>query len=216
METIVSVVVVLLMILGIIILLMRLSKDVKMSPDANLQRIASEASYLHRYQTYDKHPYSYHLQKVAEIAKKYWDFYGDDPKLHEALWMAAWFHDTIEDVPSYSYNDVLRFALQFFGAENRLYAEIVANVVYACTTEKGKTRKERANDKYYQGIHDTGYAPFIKACDRLANLEYSTSIGSTLSKAYVKELPIFLQKIENPDNPIPPKLKEALCQYLPV
>ena len=202
-----------LFILGFLLLIMSFGKNIKKTSNG-FSEIESEASYLHRFQTYDGHPYSRHLSRVAEIAKEYWGFYGDDPKLHEALWMAAWFHDTIEDVPSYSSNDLLRYATKFFGKEDKFYAEMVANIVYASTTEKGKNRAERANDKYYKGIRETGYAPFIKACDRLANIEYATKIHSSMEKAYKKELPDFLKKIEAPDNPIPPELKEKLCQYL--
>ena len=209
----VKVIVGILVVLGILIILMNFKKNTKTPGGSGFDEIVREASYLHRYQSYDKSPYTKHLSRVAEIARKYWDFYGNEPKLHEALWMAAWFHDTLEDVPSYSYNDLLRYATKFFQGDT-MYAEMVANIVYACTTEKGKTRAERAGDKYYQGIRETGYAPFIKACDRLANMEYACSIHSSMEKVYKKEIPEFLKKIENPDNPIPPELKKELCQYL--
>lgn len=209
----VKVIVGILVVLGILIILMNFKKNTKTPGGSGLDEIVREASYLHRYQSYDKSPYTKHLSRVAEIARKYWDFYGNEPKLHEALWMAAWFHDTLEDVPSYSYNDLLRYATKFFQGDT-MYAEMVANIVYACTTEKGKTRAERAGDKYYQGIRETGYAPFIKACDRLANMEYACSVHSSMEKVYKKEIPEFLKKIENPDNPIPPELKKELCQYL--
>ena len=208
-----KVIVGILVVLGILIILMNFKKNTKTPGGSGFDEIVREASYLHRYQSYDKSPYTKHLSRVAEIARKYWDFYGNEPKLHEALWMAAWFHDTLEDVPSYSYNDLLRYATKFFQGDT-MYAEMVANIVYACTTEKGKTRAERAGDKYYQGIRETGYAPFIKACDRLANMEYACSVHSSMEKVYKKEIPEFLKKIENPDNPIPPELKKELCQYL--
>ena len=209
----VKIIVGILVVLGILIILMNFKKNTKTPGGSGFDEIVREASYLHRYQSYDKSPYTKHLSRVAEIARKYWDFYGNEPKLHEALWMAAWFHDTLEDVPSYSYNDLLRYATKFFQGDT-MYAEMVANIVYACTTEKGKTRAERAGDKYYQGIRETGYAPFIKACDRLANMEYACSVHSSMEKVYKKEIPEFLKKIENPDNPIPPELKKELCQYL--
>ena len=209
----VKVIVGILVVLGILIILMNFKKNTKTPGGSGFDEIVKEASYLHRYQSYDKSPYTKHLSRVAEIARKYWDFYGNEPKLHEALWMAAWFHDTLEDVPSYSYNDLLRYATKFFQGDT-MYAEMVANIVYACTTEKGKTRAERAGDKYYQGIRETGYAPFIKACDRLANMEYACSVHSSMEKVYKKEIPEFLKKIENLDNPIPPELKKELCQYL--
>lgn len=209
----VKIVIALLILLGAVKLLMNFKKDTKTPGGGGFDEIVQEASYLHRYQSYDKSPYTKHLSRVAEIAKKYWDFYGNEPKLHEVLWMAAWFHDTLEDVPSYSYNDLLRYATKFFQGDTT-YAEMAANIVYACTTEKGKTRAERAGDKYYQGIRETGYAPFIKACDRLANMEYACHVHSSMEEVYKREIPEFLKKIENPDNPIPPELKKELCRYL--
>ena len=57
--------------------------------------------------------------------------------------MSCWSHDLIEDTRT-SYNDV----------RNKL-GVFVADIVYAVSNEKGKTRKERANDKYYEGIRNT-------------------------------------------------------------
>ncbi|MBR1412444.1 MAG: hypothetical protein IJ577_04880, partial [Prevotella sp.] len=71
--------------------------------------------------------------------------------------------------------------------------------VYALTNEKGRTRAERAGEKYYQGIRETPYAPFVKLCDRLANITYSCSgvDGSNLrmKEVYKSEMPHFLQSI---------------------
>lgn len=208
----VKVLIILIAIVGFILIILKKSEPRQGSHD-DFSDIANYASRLHRHQDYDGHPYSYHLSRVADIAKKYWDYYGEDPKLHEALWMAAWLHDSIEDVPSYTYNDVLKYSMDFFRGD-KLYGEMVANIVYACTNEKGKNRKERAGEKYYQGIRDTGYAPFIKACDRLANMQYAFSIRSSMATAYRKELPEFLKNIDAQDNQIPPELKQELCRFL--
>jgi hypothetical protein len=45
-------------------------------------------------------------------------------------------------------------------------------------------------------------------------MEYAASVHSSMEKKYKQELPDFLYKIENSDNPIPPELKEELCRYL--
>lgn len=172
----------------------------------------SRASELHKNQKYDIHPYSYHLGGVDETVKRYWDYYGDDVELRKALHMAALFHDTLEDVPSFTYNDLKEEARKVFSDE--FYVNMVAEIVYACTTEKGRNRKERAGKKYYEGIRKTGYAPFIKACDRLSNMLYSYNTGSRMYETYKKELPDFLKHIEEPGNEIPPQLKEDLCQFL--
>jgi (p)ppGpp synthase/HD superfamily hydrolase len=96
---------------------------------------------------------------------------------------SCWAHDTLEDT-RITYNDLLK--------ETSLQ---VADIVYALTNEKGKTRKERANDKYYQGIRETPYATFVKLCDRIANVEYSMSTRSRMLEMYRKEMPEFIETL---------------------
>ena len=174
--------------------------------------IITRASELHGNQKYDTFPYSHHLKAVVENVDKYSDFYGSDPDLINTLRFAGAFHDTIEDVPSFSYNDLRKEAKKVLRDE--FYVNMAAEIVYACSNDKGRNRKERAGEKYYEGIRKTGYAPFIKACDRLANIEYSKEHESRMLDVYKKEMPEFLKHIEEEDNPIPQKIKEKLCQYL--
>ena len=174
--------------------------------------ILRRASELHGNQKYDTHPYSVHLKAVVENVEKYCDFYGSDSDLINTLRFAGAFHDTIEDVPSFSYNDLKKEAKKVL--RDDFYVNLAAEIVYACSNDKGRNRKERAGEKYYEGIRKTGYAPFIKACDRLANIEYSKQHESRMLGVYKKEMVDFLKNIEEEDNPIPPVLKEKLCQYL--
>lgn len=55
------------------------------------------------------------------------------------------------------------------------------------SNEKGKTRAERANDKYYEGIRNTPGAVFVKLCDRIANVQYSKMTKSRMFEMYKKE-----------------------------
>ena len=152
--------------------------------------IEQHASTNHMYDTYL--PYEFHLRMVAHIAdqwkhllddevdyftgKKEYDR-GDDVTvtLRTACLRSAWGHDLIEDC-RVSYND----AKQILGQE-------AADIIYAVTNEKGKNRKERANDKYYQGIRETKGAVFVKLCDRIANVQYSKMTGSRMFEMYKKE-----------------------------
>ena len=65
---------------------------------------------------------------------------------------------------------------------------------------KGRTRAERAGEKYYKGIRETPYAPFVKMCDRLANISYSCSQDDSdngrMKKIYKEEVPHFLNSID--------------------
>jgi hypothetical protein len=75
-----------------------------------------------------------------------------------------------------------------------------ADIIYALTNEKGKNRKERANDKYYEGIKNTPGAVFVKLCDRIANVQYSKMTGSRMFEMYKKENDEFVTKLGYPFN----------------
>lgn len=122
---------------------------------------------------YDGKPYDVHLRLVAKYAKKYLYLLPENDGVN--VLAACWLHDTIEDCRK-TYNDV-----------KLLFGETVADIVYALSNEKGKNRAERANHKYYSGIKATQYAAFCKICDRLANVEYSRSVGSSMLRKYKKE-----------------------------
>lgn len=177
-----------------------------------LQIIATRASDLHQNvnQEYDSGlPYSYHLLQVASIMDAFvWP--DIDYDTYKVLWFGALFHDSIEDARQ-TYNDVAKIALRYMDLEHATQA---TEIVYALTNEKGRTRKERANQKYYQGIRETKYAPFIKACDRLANFRYAKSMGSSMVSAYTKEMPEFLKSIKSDTNPIPQGLIDELLDFV--
>lgn len=99
----------------------------------------------------------------------------DQMTLRQACMLATLGHDLIEDTRT-SYNDV-----------KTVLGEPVADIIYAVTNEKGKTRKERANDKYYTGIRATNGAVFVKLCDRIANVMYAKMTGSRMFEMYSKE-----------------------------
>jgi len=143
----------------------------------------------HFYDTYL--PYQFHLQMVAQV---YEDFKHLLPKnlitleeeeypnswilsdiTHRVVRMSCWGHDLIEDTRT-SYNDI-----------NAKLGVQVADIVYAVSNEKGKSRKERANDKYYEGIRETPGAVFVKLCDRIANVQYSKMTKSRMFEMYKKE-----------------------------
>lgn len=125
-------------------------------------------------QKYDNQPYEIHLKMVSVFVSQF-DYLLKDEDL-EVAYSAAWLHDILEDVYSISYSDI-----------KKEFGEQIAEVVYALTNEKGRTRKDRANAKYYQGIRDVPVARFAKVCDRLANASYSRGNGSSMVNAYRKE-----------------------------
>ena len=114
-----------------------------------------------------------HLTKVVEVAKRYIYLIRED--LRDSVLAACWAHDTIEDT-RVTYNDV-----------KEVLGEEVAELVYALTNEKGKSRKTRAGDKYYRGIRTTPRATFVKLADRIANIEASIDSGGRMLDLYRKE-----------------------------
>lgn len=134
-------------------------------------------------QKYGDLPYHVHLQDVANFAKKYIHLIPEE--FRKDVIVAAWGHDVIED-PTVSYND----ALKALGKKS-------ADIIYAVSNEKGHTRDERANDKYYEGIRNEEFATFVKLCDRLANLTNSKKEGHGMYKRYMKELPHFKEELYN-------------------
>jgi (p)ppGpp synthase/HD superfamily hydrolase len=149
----------------------------------------------HQYDTYL--PYEFHLRMVNHVGEQFKyllderEFYtGEDvvnPEqqvtLQGACMLATWGHDLIEDT-RVSYNDVK----DYLGQE-------VADIIYAVSNEKGKNRKERANEKYYIGIRVTPGAVFVKLCDRIANVQYSKMTGSRMFEMYKKENDEFIVQL---------------------
>ena len=136
-------------------------------------------------QKYGDKPYSYHLQMVADAGEEFIHLIPENKR--DIVISACYCHDLIEDARM-TYNDV-----------KQVLGEEVAEIVYALTNEKGRTRKERANDKYYQGIRETPFASFVKVCDRIANVRNSKSEGSRMFEMYKKENKNFVSKIYDED-----------------
>lgn len=150
----------------------------------------------HFYDTYL--PYEFHLRMVHQVFLDFNHLLDDkvpfyqhsDPDLTEmvACDRASWGHDLIEDTRC-SYNDVVN-----------MLGQEAADIIYACSNEKGKNRKERANDKYYKGIRDQKGGVFTKLCDRIGNVQYSKMTKSRQFEMYKKENDDFMEKLGfNPD-----------------
>lgn len=182
---------------------------------SNLEKVYQFASEAHASvnHLYDGKPYSYHLLGVGSTANKFIHLipFEDQDVIH----MACSGHDLFEDTRM-TYND---FCVKLFDLlkddqyyfDNPSKIKEVAEIIYALTNEKGRTRKERANYKYYQGIKNTKYAVFVKLCDRIANVQYSKAQGSRMFEMYKKEQPMFEMSLKD-DNSV--KLYNEMFEYL--
>ena len=172
---------------------------------SQIEAIRQSAHHLHEQvnQTYGGgRPYGYHLDMVVQGIRDFGHLVCTREQDVLPLFFGGYYHDSIEDA-RLSYNDVLRTARQFMTEEQSLMATEIA---YALTNDKGRNRSERAGEKYYQGIRETPYAPFVKLCDRLANITFSCAgedaSNRHMREVYKQEVPHFLASI-NPHSDDP-------------
>ena len=163
-------------------------------------------------------PYGFHLDMVVEGVRNYGYLVCVREEDVLPLFFGAYYHDSIEDA-RLTYNDVMRLARNEMTIEQAMMA---TEIVYALTNDKGRTRAERAGEKYYKGIRETPYAPFVKLCDRLANITYSCTgegnKGTRMKEVYKGEMPHFLPAInphsDDPRSAVPVEVVEALAEIL--
>jgi len=106
----------------------------------------------HKDQEYGEQPYSVHLEDVVRRIKQI----TDDPELIAA----AWLHDTVEDSPVVTIDDIR----QLFGTR-------VADVVWAVTAYGDDRETKMAN--VIEKIARTPGADLVKSADRLSNASAS-------------------------------------------
>ena len=190
--------------------------------DAKIGEIRQIAHDLHQSvnQTYGENlPYGFHLDMVAEGLRDYGHLVCAAEADILPLFFGAYFHDSIEDA-RLSYNDVMHQARALMNEDQAFMA---TEIVYALTNEKGRNRAERAGERYYQGIRTTPYAPFVKLCDRLANVTYSCTIDAGgqvnhMKEVYKNEMGEFLMSIRTDSDDIrfkvPDEVIIALAEIL--
>jgi (p)ppGpp synthase/HD superfamily hydrolase len=166
-------------------------------------------------QTYDGYlPYEFHLRLTASYAERFGHLVPIANEDVETVFAAAYFHDALEDA-RLTYND-LRRLLRHLNDEHGLEVNVdeAAEAVYALTNDKGRTRSERAGEAYYAGIRATKFASFLKMCDRLANVRYSTlfSHRQSMATVYAREMPHFLASI----GPVPQAMVDEAEEMLKI
>ena len=170
-------------------------------------------------QKYGKiHPYGYHLDMTVQSIRDFGYLVCAREEDVLPLFFGGYFHDSIEDA-RLSYNDVMKVARSMMTDEQ---AYMATEIVYALTNDKGRTRSERAGEKYYKGIRETPYAPFVKLCDRYANIYYTCSYdkgkSTRMREVYKSEVPHFLHSIDPHSEDmrllVPKELIEVLAECL--
>ena len=154
----------------------------------------------HGEQKYGPFPYSHHLRAAERVAIRF----GFKSRL---IRKGIWLHDVIEDCKlSASY-------LVLAGHDPRAVA-----MADAVSDGEGATRKERKASTY-EKIRNTPGAKIVKLCDRIANVEFSSSDLGDPSKfeMYRSEYAEFQRQLR--DDEAEPELKplwlhldSLLCQ----
>jgi (p)ppGpp synthase/HD superfamily hydrolase len=125
-------------------------------------------------QKYARHlPYSMHLKWVQGEVDVWAFLLTNEERIF--AYMGAVGHDLIEDA-RVTYNDIA----QRIGVP-------VADIIYACTEEKGRDRAERHSERYYLALAQNEVAIFVKLCDTISNVKYSILDNSTMLKKYREE-----------------------------
>ena len=188
---------------------------------ATIKEIRQAAWDLHRSvgQTYGNIlPYGHHLDMVADGIRRFGYLVAVEENDVLPLMFSAYYHDSIEDARQ-TYNDVMKTARRWMSDEQALMA---TEIVYALTNDKGRTREERAGERYYAGIRETPFAPFVKLCDRFANVAHSCSSNDAhnlrMKEVYSREMPHFLGGIvshsDDPRRQVPQIMIDELMRLL--
>lgn len=96
-------------------------------------------------------PYTIHLEEVVELVRSYG---GNEEEI-----CAAWLHDTVEDCPPTSFEDL----------ESRFGSE-VSNIVRELTDDKSLAKAERKRLQVVNASHKSRSASLVKLCDKTSNL----------------------------------------------
>ena len=166
----------------------------------------------------DQLPYGFHLSLTASYVTRYGHLTAHNEADMLTLYGGAYFHDTIEDA-RLTYHDLQKLleGISALHPESSLNVSSIADVVYALTNNRGRTRSERADDAYYHLISQTHLAPFVKWCDRLANYRYSFMFGvrTRMCDVYETEMPHFIASItQNEQNSVPQPMIDEMNRLI--
>lgn len=139
-------------------------------------------------QKYDGLPYYIHLMNVDYYVQLFKHLLPTENDIFLARG-GAWTHDLIEDT-GLTFNNV-----------RKITGDEIANISFYCTNHRGKTRTERANTDYYEGIKIDHIILFVKICDRLANTAHSFLYGNKcMFETYKEEYQHFKDELYLVDN----------------
>lgn len=126
-------------------------------------------------QKYDGQPYSFHLKLVDAQRKRFEKLIPVDAEIYAAVLFGIYGHDAMEDC-NLTFNDV-----------TWMVGRRAADIIYACTEDRGRNRNERKSPRWYSELNENEYAVFVKLCDIIANSLYSHMTNSSMFDKYKGE-----------------------------
>lgn len=152
----------------------------------------------------DSLPYNFHLKAVEAQGSKFkhlvehteYENKGNHVSSRftsdELVQLALLCHDCLEDA-RLTYNDIRELGTE--ALHNTIGGEMLADIIYCVTDEKGKNRVERKNEKYYKELSNNKLAVFVKLADLAANTLYSKLTNSSMYEKYKTEFPKFKERV---------------------
>ena len=151
-----------------------------------LGKAVAKAAVMHQGQLYGEKLYVSHLSDVVYNLHRFGFLQMRlDDDLFNALEVAGWLHDIVEDTP---------MTIEEVRAD---FGDTVADLVWAVTTEPGANRKAR-NAATYPKIARSDEAVILKLADRIANVEESWRTRDTRLFMYKQEYRSFRKALYNP------------------
>lgn len=126
-------------------------------------------------------PYSFHLEMVAKQAEKFEHLIPCDNPYYTNIWVSIYGHDSIEDA-RLTYNDLVT-----------KFNKEIAEIIYLCTEDKGRTRNERKSEIWYKELSKNKDAVFVKLCDIMSNSLFSLLSNSSMYDKYKRE---YVEKVK--------------------
>lgn len=150
------------------------------------------AHMLHDGQTYarGKLPFTYHVNMVADYARRYNHLWKDEFPAVEHLVAAAYLHDTIEDT-----------GITQQGLTQAIGDDIVAHIVW-CLTDGTEGNRKARHEAAFKKINESPWRKacvYVKLCDSLANT-YQSCLGQEMDRLVLAktEYPAFRENLWEP------------------
>jgi len=138
------------------------------------------AAWQHALANYDGRPYYSHFKDLEQVLR-------DHNEYDEESAILCNFHDLLEGGADLSYGNL-----------KDLFGFVYAEVTYLCTDNKGRTRDDRKDQRFYDEIKQSELrlkATKIKVTDRLSNARRSIKNKHSMGKKYIKEYPHFKEEL---------------------